>query len=551
MARAITEYIEYESLIEQINKAEQYLNEHNRELIDFYNKELSPKLRFQRELNSLKLSSEFYASIHKRMVLSPFCDFLLYIYTIPWGKLNEYDRIPHYLNTKIWERYYYDRIYNAKHYYSQHRIEDGNYYIGKGKGLNISKIIKDNLPVSEQFSDNLVTASIKSIDVWANPFHDDYPGQCGMPLTMYPFINELSYARKKSFFFLDMGITLFLTLKKLHEIDHEEELLNAEKYIPKNILEQRVISLNKQQVSPLIQFNSESGEIELFSDKMNTVYETISIGPELLDIKNESIRKQIVDRAIANLKKQNKTFVDITPDDYVALPNIYRAFLEDDVNVLRGELGELSERIMDGIVPDYIYNDDEKRCSKFLNIVDKWSSYQINIGDSASESYRASPLTYASGKYSDPKTLAEAISSGFLGLEDKGAVNDGEENDKKAGSKSFVHIPIAIGMDPLFYQSLKDSRMSRQFSYYYDMLDNSSKAVYSRIETMRKDAGYPTVMYIPPVAFLESFGGTRRGSVLKAVEKTLDQLWEIGAIKNYFKNENYPYDYKITFSENK
>ena len=240
------------------------------------------------------------------------------------------------------------------------------------------------------------------------------------------------------------------------------------------------------------------------------------------------------------IKKENRMFANVTTRDFVGLSNIIKMFFQGNgENVKYMTLGEMTDTILNGISNEYLkYHRKEAICDA-LEVIHKWSAYVFELGTIG----RITPFNYVAGEYTNPHALARAIRMGKVQLLPDSDKDDSQNNKLIASdipvdidSSVLEKVPIKLEMSNLFRECIEHDQMSRQFSYYYELIVNDyTKVLYYFIEIKRKESNYPEKMYVSYKELSQYFvvNNNRKHRFLSYVEKGLTELLEIGVLKKY------------------
>lgn len=524
-----------------LKQVEQHLKTENHFLYEFYTNELSTQKRFIADMLRLFSECKLMNTINADAggsLLTPevtLHEILWYVYLLPWDNTS-ISGVPNYMEDDKYEIFHYDKIRRRKSYQlSQIELrDDGDVYCGK---ININQYARKNLKTINSVSDTPQTEDdiVRSIQTkiltkWS--VVDKKTNLYGEPLLSFPLVSELSISMKKTYFLLDLGCYVFQKLLELNQ-DGDNPLI-----IPKGILESQIIGLTKTSVEPDVSFNEEAEQIEIHSQKYHTIFDVISLATELSSNTDED-PDVIIQDVICEIKKENRTFANVTTRDFVGLSNIIKMFFYSgkDTNVKVMTLGEMTDVVLDGISNTYLKLHRKEAICDALDIMHKWASYSFELGASG----RITPFNYVAGQYTSPSALAKAIQSGkvdFLpenNTDDKGMTSIVTyPTSDSFGIGNLEQVPVKLEMSNIFRESIEHDQMSRQFSSTYAMIDNANtKALYSYIEMQRKKNNYPDKMYLTYKELSLNFVVERKARFLKTVESCLCELKDIGVILDF------------------
>lgn len=542
--------IGFEELSELIKKSENIMIESDNSLYLFYQKHLQGNTSFTRDIYKVISNNEFLTNYYKVSPEPTFYEILLYVYFMPWNLQKEIPHYNHSRNVAAWENWFYKKKKNRKgHFGSIVEKEDGDSYSGS---INVSAFIRDNIDTLNATLDSPKTEreflrdTLNSIVLWSSMTGGDVP--YGRYLTSFPLISVLSISKKKSFFLVDLGLELYSILQTI--VTDDIPLI-----IPKDILTQQFVGFSKSSVAAEVEYDAETENVELRSDKYHTVFDVISVASELSDIDNEEERENKITSIVQAIRNENRTFNNITTKDFSALTNILRLFFspKDRRTVVETTLGELCDTTLSGMVDDKALSEHRKYyILDALDILHKWSSYTFDLGASG----RFNVISYVSGNYTNPGHLADAIREGKVT-----GTFQLEDSDKKSRlligdapaykdmrSKELSSIPVKLEISSIFKESIERDQMSKQFRNYYQQLSTpNAKTIYSYIDVCRQKEGYPSEMYLSYADIKKAFvSEMRKQQFLKIINTTLDELMLIGAIKSYTYSETSA-TYKLIF----
>lgn len=537
--------ISFDDLSSLIKKSEEVMREQDSPVVQFYEKQLLTDKKFMRDIYKTLVENELLSNYHMISPEPTLHEILLYVYMIPYGARED---IPHYDND-IWEKWYYSRKRSKKFYYSKvDERDDGDTYLAS---LNVSAFVRKNIDMLNIASDvpktegELLRDVVNNVLLWsASASADGRDILFGRPLVCFPLNSMLSLSKKRAFFLIDLGVELYSILQTF---DVEEVPL----IIPKDILRKPIVGLSKSSVEVEVEYDALTENVELRSKKYHTVFDVISLASELADV-GEDEREDKVNAIVEAIRAENRTFSNITAKDFSALSNILRLFIKNDdgTDTLRTSLGELSDATLEGIVKEdsATYRHKKECLLDTLGIIHKWASYCFDFGGMAG-SGRITVINYVSGDYTNPILLAEAIKRGDIKGSLPGEVSSTKLLMDRSGEADVYEemsyeelrdIPVTLELSSIFRKSLEYDQMSKQFTHYHNQLTNSNaRLIYSFMELKRQELGYPSKLYVSYADFKDSFViELRKKKFLLIIDRTLDELILLGAIKEYTYLDN-------------
>ena len=534
--------ITFEELVDLLGRCERQLKTENNSIYAMYEMYLLGNKKFVNDciriLRDCKLFVDLSAA-HGYEYPSPMPqlnEIMLYAYLLPFEKkyLNGVD-VPDFFDDDTWENFYYNKARRRKYYYLD-RIEKNENGTVTCTTIKMTEYVHDNYLQLRSAYDleseaDIVESLVDKIrSRWSNTVRD--AEFAGPPLCDFPLASELTVSSKRTLFFIDIGSYIFKQLPELR-INNEEDIPLI---IPQDFLSHQIVSFTKSMVRPEIEYNPSEERLEIRSNKYHTMFDVISLANELSDITDVDEQEKKIEAVIAELKKDDTTFPNVTARDLVGFSNIISMFFQKDPDsvTLDTSLWELCVGIMRGIPSDYLLHHGVKEfIGEALSILHKWSTYHFELGAKGI----ITPFNYIADAYtSSPGALRRGIlgiENSYLESKDDTSKNASVAQLRDMPVEELKAIPVRLEMSVFLKEIVEHEQMTKQFSIIYQKLSNpTTKALYTYIEFRRKEKNYPANLTLSYSELAENFVVDRKVRFINIVKKCIDELLLMGVIKN-------------------